>query len=348
MTRKTYKIDIISPCFCSGADASKQAEVRAPSIRGQLRWWFRVLGGFKSLAALPLAEQEASIFGSTAGDDGVGSKLIIRVKPPAGQTLAGSIRYPEPSMGSSEGYLLFPLRNQARMKSSLTEFSLEYVWLGPRALGEDIEALISVFVHLGSLGFRGRRAMGALAFHLGDSTGVSLRDALKRFNTPQGINVRTLGTDQSERMTSVLAGWLKEWRSHGRTGSNPREMKYPGFYYAKKDHDTGAAVLGRTDPPVPGATYRPALGLPIVQFFSRSRGKVNWEFGDKKSPGRFASPILLRPHRDASGAFHALVIFVESRKWPENHPVHLNGLKRPVSLELYEKMKADEVLSDFV
>jgi CRISPR-associated protein Cmr1 len=54
MIREEYEVEFITPCFCAGADQSK-AEVRAPSIRGQLRWWFRVLGGSY--------EQEKRVFG---------------------------------------------------------------------------------------------------------------------------------------------------------------------------------------------------------------------------------------------------------------------------------------------
>ena len=69
---------------------------------------------------------------------------------------------------------------------------------------------------------------------------------------------------------------------------------------------------------------------------------------------RFASPVLLlRPHRDAQGKWHALVIFVDAHKWP-NDPmtgkpkqVFLNGQPRSVSLDLYETMKADPALRPF-
>jgi CRISPR type III-B/RAMP module RAMP protein Cmr1 len=70
MTRQTYTLELITPCFCAGADPA-QAEIRAPSIRGQLRWWFRVLGGS--------AAEEAVVFGSAAGDEGVGSSLRIAI-----------------------------------------------------------------------------------------------------------------------------------------------------------------------------------------------------------------------------------------------------------------------------
>ena len=64
------KLTLITPCFCAGADQNK-AELRAPSIRGQLRWWFRVLGG--------TAEQEKELFGGVH-EGTAASKIIVRVK----------------------------------------------------------------------------------------------------------------------------------------------------------------------------------------------------------------------------------------------------------------------------
>jgi len=67
MTRQTYTLELITPCFCAGADPA-QAEIRAPSIRGQLRWWFRVLGGN--------AADESAVFGCVAGDENSTSSRI--------------------------------------------------------------------------------------------------------------------------------------------------------------------------------------------------------------------------------------------------------------------------------
>ncbi|MCL5099192.1 MAG: hypothetical protein M1608_16970, partial [Candidatus Omnitrophica bacterium] len=118
-----------------------------------------------------------------------------------------------------------------------------------------------------------------------------------------------------------------------------------GFKSAKVDHDHGVGRLsGRTDN---GPTFRPAIGLPIVQFFSSSKKTVNWEFSDGLQKGRFASPVILRPHRDRQGNWHALVIFVDAHKWPNGKNVFLNGQPRAVSLDLYQAMKEDSALQAF-
>ena len=69
MNTETFHLELITPCFCGGAETERRAEIRAPSIRGQIRWWFRTMGGFKSLDArgMPVRDQEAMIFGSMAG-----------------------------------------------------------------------------------------------------------------------------------------------------------------------------------------------------------------------------------------------------------------------------------------
>lgn len=362
MNKNAYCFELITRSFCGGANPERHAEIRAPSIRGQLRWWFRTLGGFKSLAPMPTKDQEAMIFGSVAGDKGAAGKLMIRTLSTAKpvQKIADADELGA-SISSPEGYLLFPLRSKKdrntrsiveykgraslEISAELPRFDLHVQWRGEPERWTDIEALLTVFGHLGSLGFRSRRAMGALAF--ANEPPMSIEDALARFIKPSAIVVKSLPAASPSDAVSKLANWLKGWRSHGRS---PNLSQGPGFRYAKNDHDRGIEVLKRqgcnSD-----VTYRPSLGLPIIQFYSSPQpppGKLNWEESPKKGEGRFASPVILRPYRDTEGKnWSALVIFVDARKWPSGKKVYLNGQPRDVSLELYDAMKNDANLLPF-
>lgn len=41
MIMTEYALRLLSPCFNGGAQPMDLAELRVPSIRGQIRWWFR-------------------------------------------------------------------------------------------------------------------------------------------------------------------------------------------------------------------------------------------------------------------------------------------------------------------
>lgn len=340
MTTESFTFELITPCFCAGADPAK-AEIRAPSIRGQLRWWFRVLGGFKD-SQIDLRSQESLIFGSVAGNSGGAGLLTTRI---ASEDLRKSVKDSTELCDQSlpgAAYLTFPIQsrnNQYNGRGVIDSgsFVLQTIWRGNPELNMPLKALISVFGHLGSLGFRGRRAMGALAFQ-GNSP-MSLADALNFFHSPNSIIVKQMAATSTSDAISKLGSWLKACRAYGRTGQNQQEQQSPYFQYAERDHDIGYGLVHNQP------AYRPALGLPIIQ---RIRHRTNnWELHQQSPKGRFASPVLLRPHRSSNNNFCGLVIFVESRKWPQNTPACLNRAHVQVSLNLYEAMKKDPVLKSF-
>lgn len=341
MILQTYSLEVITPCFCGGAEPNQGAEIRPASIRGQLRWWFRVLGGFKSLAHQSVEDQEAMIFGATAGDEGTAGMLTVRVK----DLKLVTSRKDSAALGhkpfTAPAFLTFPLqssnnRDGTRGVIDSGTFTLQFLWRGNPALKDDLTALATVFGNLGSLGFRSRRAMGALSLR----SGIGLSEALNHFNLPQSISIRKLSAKDSVDAISKLGGWLKSCRAHGRSGQNQTEQQSPYFKYAKNDHDIGYNMPNTAQSPA----FRPALGLPIIQRTQRGTNQWNQQ---QHASGRFASPVILRPHKDAQGHWHALVIFVDTKKWPKGQQVYLNGRPRTVSLDLYEAMKQDDRLQPF-
>ena len=74
----TFRCKIITPMFLAGADG-RTPELRAPSIKGALRFWWRAVHGHLSLDKL--RKQEMEIFGGTGPGDNGGrrSRLIIRI-----------------------------------------------------------------------------------------------------------------------------------------------------------------------------------------------------------------------------------------------------------------------------
>ena len=62
MNTVRFECEVVTPMFMAGAD-QERAELRAPSIKGSLRWWFRAANA--NLGLNDLAKKEADVFGST-------------------------------------------------------------------------------------------------------------------------------------------------------------------------------------------------------------------------------------------------------------------------------------------
>lgn len=66
MPRATLSLEFVTPCFLGGSDNHSLAEWRAPSVRGQLRWWYRALAGAQKDGDLDKVRAgETALFGST-------------------------------------------------------------------------------------------------------------------------------------------------------------------------------------------------------------------------------------------------------------------------------------------
>lgn len=139
----TYRLHFITPLFSCGSYTAKP-EVRPPSIRGQLHWWFRALGGKYT--------DEKIIFGGVHGG-ATASKVVVRVSSVTGDT--GSIDT-LPHKGGG----------QASPKAAYqagTTFELHVLArLGglPPALQSALDRTLETWLLLGSLGLRSTRAGG--------------------------------------------------------------------------------------------------------------------------------------------------------------------------------------------
>ncbi len=160
MDTRKYTFECITPCFCAGADQT-QAEIRPSSIRGELRWWFRVLGGTR--------EQEAEVFGCV--EPARASSIQVRVadikKRPVGalpkvqgiDPLSYILYFPSVS-GETTG-----MRWQANACfGSGTTFVLQTRII--RKFSDEAkmrwENAVAAFRHYGSIGMHATRGLGAI------------------------------------------------------------------------------------------------------------------------------------------------------------------------------------------
>lgn len=160
MITRTYHLEFLTPCFCAGAHPAR-AEFRPAAIRGQLRWWFRCLGGCVS--------EERVTFGGVHGDTPAASTFLIRTQM---QTDTGQRDWHSPSNIPNQGlepraYLLgFFCGRTGRLQPGGAippgrKAVVQLVFRLPPT--PRLEQTLRVFFSAGALGFRATRAAGAFA-----------------------------------------------------------------------------------------------------------------------------------------------------------------------------------------
>jgi hypothetical protein len=147
-------IEVLTPLFNRGA-YQDTPEVRAPSIRGMVRWWFRALGGD--------ADDEKQLFGGMkrfgrrTANEVMASRLVFRVRnapqPKPGFT-AQTLPHKQGGQASPQAAFPTGARFQLSVQSRLGELSLEEETKARNAL--------EVWLLLGALGLRANRAAGCV------------------------------------------------------------------------------------------------------------------------------------------------------------------------------------------
>ena len=340
---RTYRF--LTPVFGGGVHVEKQHKhadprtpVRVPSIRGQLRFWWRACNprGCKTTEALFAAE--STIFGSTSQP----SPLSIAVVSPPQARRAFPIL--KDKFGVVDGmsgiaYGAFPLRDtdNGTDHGVLHEhagdwtISLSY----PESVQSDVEAALWAWSHFGGLGGRTRRGFGAVT-EVKRRRGAlaTIPDGWRSHVAGLAVSWPHLPAFDARRVQvtpgtwkrgvdaqDFLLGVLRRLRQ-GEAGRNTKpEQKqggHPGRSYWPEP-DTIRKLTGSAAPAHRAALTRvrafprAAFGLPIIFHFKDDKAgdpsetRLVPRVGDKPK-GRLASALILRPHVDASGAIEALAV----------------------------------------
>lgn len=148
-----HRLTFITPLFSNGS-YDDRPEIRPPSIRGQLHWWFRALGGS--------ASDENIIFGGVQSDP-VASKIVVRVGGVTGQT--GQINT-LPHKQGGQASPKWAYQAGAAFDLIITE-RLGGLNEPQRA---DFQHTLETWLHIGTLGLRATRASGSFTWDASPKT----------------------------------------------------------------------------------------------------------------------------------------------------------------------------------
>lgn len=300
----TVKCELITPMYGGGVKAGEvdcAMPIRASALRGQLRFWWRLLDRAANgdRASKDVFEDECAIWGGISAKGARASQVTVRVDcEPIDHTQLIPARPP-----NVPGYGLILDRDKPRPKllSQGYEFELTLEFRREEAKDQVVDAL-RWWAAFGGVGARTRRGFGAV---VADLPGVNGEDA----QTAGGrVTVRPAAANAMDAWHEAVHTLrnFRQARAEG-GGRGPGRSKWPEADTIRRLAGKNAPATGPARPwahepvhPVNGVYPRAAFGLPIV-FHFKDRGDPD---GNTLEPAghwdRMASPLILRPYFDGT------------------------------------------------
>lgn len=157
----TFDCEILTPMFLAGADG-QTPELRAPSIKGALRFWWRAM--YAHLPLDRLKKQEGELFGGT-GEESSRSKILVRVEQQEQLRTRRAELVPHKPFMQQEAFIVGQkFKVCLSLVGDTGDFDLN-----------KLSALFEITCILGGLGKRVRRGMGSMHIQHAVSTDKEYR-----------------------------------------------------------------------------------------------------------------------------------------------------------------------------
>lgn len=325
MDKLVIPLKVVTPMFIGGASPAGIAELRMPSIKGALRFWYRAMDpGFRA--------NESKIFGGTGKDEGQ-SCFVLRVtdlqietgkerderwhgtktaylgygpinRNPTGKT------YKNKNGQEKQEQKSMTLRPYIASRSTFT-FSILFKPQTLPAYKEWVKRSLWAMVMMGGLGSRSRKGFGSVVA-TDTGTGMdglpslmpkdknelasALEAFLKGVSRPIGLPEHT-SWSQDARCVVAVGGKTGEDAMEWLGGEMHAYRSWKGEKrFDTRDHDAMRDFIGSGSAPT-APPLRAAFGLPHNYFYTSLGGrKGGVDFMDGNKPGRRASPLLLHVH----------------------------------------------------
>lgn len=351
---------VTTPLFLGGADNETKAELRPPSLKGLLRFWFRAIAWPRLGSIEEVWKKERSLFGSTKEQ----GKFLLSLEERQGLSEGAKgekwNRHGLAYLGYGAVDRGETVRPYLRQGGCFTVRLTLKKGLPEQEVGFLIQTLVALGL-FGGAGARSRKGFGSLSL-------ASLRvDGSEKWSTPAGIkelqeNIKdflaSLGLEETPVVetpplppyTAFSAGTkihvvgggrdplallddigkeLLRYRSYGRQKGDKHVL--PWGELAEQnfagDHDLILDFLNGS--PISRPPQRVVFGLPHNYFFQSTRKKATVEAVNCK---RRTSPLLIHIHALGNGEHAAVLTLLPAAFLPEGKDITANGGGRTVTV----------------
>ena len=312
-----FTLKALTPIYKGGSDPNQidpDRPFRGPSIRGQLRVWWRATSEISD--PRELWEAEARLFGAVHGNRPVASQVRVGVtagksvpqnRPPGDLLYVTWVDRPAPEYMDSPRY---HDNAQARLRISV-----------PRSRAGEVERALQAWLLFGGIGGRSRRGLGAV---WSDDLEFchSIQD-IESFMKAAGKLVPSNGGRKWPSLAGARVAWAPEARNTAldalRDGVAAlrefRAMRHQGGRSFTGSHRPAEfqddwLTLSRARGHLRGVNA--GLGLPLP--YQTQHGQVRRFTLMPRGANRYPSPMLIRPVK-LGGGYRAMFLLMEG--WSE-------------------------------
>lgn len=352
----TVTMEAVTPLFLGGANPRSAPELRAPSLRGALRYWLRALVG--AAGEQTMRQHEDRLFG-VGGDQATAGAVSLRLSFPRNPPQQSYSSLVSGRAGTS--YLWFAARGTRNEpeRHAIMPTAFPLIVSAPRSKRpeQDLEqaaAVLWLLTRLGGIGARSRRFAGGVqvtavqSLHNADGLiarlpvraaspqelvqeiGEGIRAARRVFGiqqlatpAPQEFDVLHPDRCQIFVLDRVFSSWSDAVEAIGQPYQKFRRLRQPDYGIVKQ------AITGGQN--LSGAVERAAFGLPIP-FFYRSLGNRTATLQAKEDDeilDRRASPLWIRAVRLSNGRYAVVFTWFQSQFLPPGAQFLLTERGRP-------------------
>lgn len=373
-----YHCTVTTPLALHGAEPRTAAELRAPSVRGAMRYWLRALIG-GSTRSSDLREIEKSVFGSTEFAGSVTTRIraeafktAVFTKDRAQRTGYGGY------IPSGRDYLFWTMAESGVPGKDRHQHAAEFILPGTEfmvhlhvrssAQREQLQQAHAAFwllATLGGVGSRSRRGAGSLAAQLAPGCEVA-SPTFARARSPQHLaELIANGVQGCLETLGPQAQWLGD-----RDGASEFDCLGPGnsrtWVVADRDWTSASSALGGIGErlrdfrshrgPIGKVDHdemlgwfeggnapelrRPVFGLPVPIRYS---GGGHSDVIQGENTDRRSSPLLMRITPLEDGSFVGVLTLFYSQFLPTGH-----GLKLQTRKWTTNAPEGYELIEDFV
>jgi CRISPR-associated protein Cmr1 len=348
----TLKLKTITPMFGGSAtprEVDQKNPVRAASVRGHLRFWWRALYGGKFATSEKLFEAEEAIWGSAKNP----GRVALRVQTISKGDVKACCTYLHPTrdggklktypyFGAYPGYALFPFRGEAKRDkrtkevviteqpaNCLTEVEFVVELSFPVEVADQVRCALAAWVKFGGIGARTRRGCGSIEATEGLTHVTALLQRREQILTLAPIKVLAAQAIGKEKEHAVHA-WAEAVKVYQEFRQGKNYARDPG------SDPNMPAKLGRSRYPEPdtireafeGKSWRHTpqhpvrgfpradLGLPIVFHFQEEGPDDDFILESNSNFGaRFASPVITKAVRVDGGYAPTIILLDAPHVW---------------------------------